>query len=320
MTAFVPSLERDAPFQVSVHSWLPKNFYFAPQPSTYRSDHIQLWQVKIIVDGFVQCAETFGADVKWPKVIAVANMEPSISKKIPLPLHFPQFHEEVTSVSEWSPEDTIGRIKIEISEGYAHVQPGNMGKPGTITFHKLLNHAFFNFQPAPLKILQRTGIAYPKPEMAAAMLPLSTRRPSNLIAFPGAVQAPRSFDHARNISASNVSSYQYTSPYMGPGGPPNTPHFEEMPPPPTAWNLGYHFDDNHSATSRSTSAYSNVPLSALPLPVPAGNTGKMPPPYPTAATRRADRPRADPSQVRCVPRHAPSSAQSFKMVAQNSRA
>ena len=121
MTTFVPSLEQDAPFQVSVHSWMPKKFYFAPQPGTERVNHIQLWQIKIIVDGVTQCIETFRDDVQWPKVISVANMEPLINKKIPQPLHFPQFHEEVTTESNWSPSDPIGRVKVEISEGYAQV-------------------------------------------------------------------------------------------------------------------------------------------------------------------------------------------------------
>ncbi|EME46054.1 hypothetical protein DOTSEDRAFT_125358 [Dothistroma septosporum NZE10] len=236
MTSFVPSLDYDAPFQISVHSWMPKRFYYAPQPGSHQVDHVQMWQIKVIVDGITQCIETFNGDVKWPKVIPIANMEPPINKDTPQPLHFPHFHEQIMTDTNWSPHDTVGRIKIEISEGYAQIKPDDLDTIGPFRYYKLLNHAFFNFQPAPFKILQRTGVAFPSPRLESHILTL--RGANNLVTLPYAFQTATVRNHARNMSTSSVSSRQHSSPYMGPGGPPNTPHFAEAPPSATAWNIG----------------------------------------------------------------------------------
>lgn len=60
------------------------------------------------------------------------------------PLRFPRFYKSVMSQQHWDANDFKGRVKVEISEGYVKLENDKQ------VFVKLMIHATFNFQPAPL--------------------------------------------------------------------------------------------------------------------------------------------------------------------------
>lgn len=70
------------------------------------------------------------------------------------PLRFPRFYKSVMSQQHWDANDFKGRVKVELSEGYVKLENGKQ------MFVKLMNHAIFNFQPAPLGMPQRSSLTY----------------------------------------------------------------------------------------------------------------------------------------------------------------
>ncbi|EME82623.1 uncharacterized protein MYCFIDRAFT_137301 [Pseudocercospora fijiensis CIRAD86] len=142
MTSFIASLQPGDPFQVSIHSWGKRKFFF---DSNARSDdrlQTQVWHAQVMVDGILQSVEVFDPNIQWPKVIAHSNTHTMHGAAL---LQFPPFHRSTMSQTAWNALDETGRIKVVVSEGWLR----NDGK----SFHKLATHAIFNFQPAPLGML-----------------------------------------------------------------------------------------------------------------------------------------------------------------------
>lgn len=142
LTGFIPSLAPGSQFQISIHSWTPQRFRFHPEVAPNADSPQQVWHVQLTVDGVIIGIEIFQPDVVWPKVISLANTQ-VIRGRIQ-PLRFPQFHEEVMKESSWDALSDLGRIKVEISEGYLRGARGNQ------SFVKLTTHAIFSFQHAPM--------------------------------------------------------------------------------------------------------------------------------------------------------------------------
>ncbi|KXT07765.1 hypothetical protein AC579_2786 [Pseudocercospora musae] len=249
MTSFLASLHPGAPFQVSIHSWGKRNFFF---DSNARSDdnlQTQVWHAQITVDGVLQSVEVFGPDIQWPKVIANSNMQ-TMDGAAPL-LQFPAFHRSTMSQTGWDALDETGRIKVVVSEGWLR----NDGK----SFHKLATHVIFNFQPAPLDVLQRCDIAWPNATIMAN--PVGIHQPSRQSSCGSMLNHDL---HHRNasinsaFSAASAGAFS-SSPALGghmPGPPPPTPTYADR-------FAAYHYPPDGS--SRSTSAYTTISQAALPL-------------------------------------------------------
>lgn len=59
-------------------------------------------------------------------------------------LRFPPFHRAIMSETHWDATEDLGRIKIELSQGY------QVERDGKVIFHKHSNVVCYSFQPAPL--------------------------------------------------------------------------------------------------------------------------------------------------------------------------
>jgi hypothetical protein len=68
VTTFIPSLPRNAPFQVSIHSWTKTGPLLAPGLNGERAKEV--WQVKVVIDGAFVAAENYGIDVSWPQIMS----------------------------------------------------------------------------------------------------------------------------------------------------------------------------------------------------------------------------------------------------------
>ena len=64
LTTFIPTLDKNDPFQISIHSWT-KTGALLELPNDMR----QLWQVKVVIDGTCVCTENFAVDAAWPQII-----------------------------------------------------------------------------------------------------------------------------------------------------------------------------------------------------------------------------------------------------------
>ncbi|KAK4955444.1 hypothetical protein LTR66_013438 [Elasticomyces elasticus] len=149
VTAFVPSITRGEPFTISIHSWSKPTPSYAAFTGLGLAPNM-LFGVRVLVDGVCVASESYSATSTWPKCLA----RDSAGRK----LLFPPFHREVLSHSHWAAEDSLGRIKVVISEGIEGDQPGLM-------LQRSKNLVTFAFQPAPLDLLERCGIAWPNPSM-----------------------------------------------------------------------------------------------------------------------------------------------------------
>ncbi|KAI5359407.1 hypothetical protein Slin15195_G070340 [Septoria linicola] len=272
MTGFVASLEPGRPFSISLHSWRPKPFSFRPAAET-RAKAPQVWQFKVIVDGEVRCADTMTADVQWPKVIHEATAHAAHDGN-PEQLLFPPFHEDRIRERQWHPYGDKGRIKIEIAEGFLQKRDGHT------EFVKLTVHAIFNFLHAPMNILRDCGKAWPcqyvleKKRLTAPHLAQDRPADNEREEF----QEPERFRHHTG-GPQKRSQQRHNSGYQP--LPLSSPMYNNMPgmPPPTP---SYAFDGypGHSyydgRSSRSTSAYSNISHSAMPLMAHYGPTLPMP--------------------------------------------
>ncbi|KAF2170110.1 hypothetical protein M409DRAFT_19716 [Zasmidium cellare ATCC 36951] len=263
ITCFTPSIDEGLPFQVSVHSWTPKPFFYSSLEGTQAGAPTQLWQVKIMVDGFDACIEHYPENVHWPKVIPAANLFPTDTEGNMQPLRFPKFYKSVMSQHHWDANDFKGRIKVEISEGYVKLEQGKQ------VFVKLMNHATFNFQPAPLDVLQRAAIAWPN----TAIFKNPIKSDGGLVFGQGPAFASRA-THQRNMSASSMNSMQSSPSYFGGPLPPSSFNYAPGLVPP----------NTYANSSRSSSAYSTIPVSSLPLPVAVAAAAARSPACPSNST------------------------------------
>lgn len=66
LTTFVPSLPRNAPFQVSIHSWAKTG------PIHGVVSAKEAWQVRVVIDGACVATENFAIDVNWPQILSLS--------------------------------------------------------------------------------------------------------------------------------------------------------------------------------------------------------------------------------------------------------
>lgn len=69
LTCFVPSLTANAPFQVSVHTWVKPASILGANNAGYVAGAKYQWRIKIVVEGNAIANETFPEDVDWPRQI-----------------------------------------------------------------------------------------------------------------------------------------------------------------------------------------------------------------------------------------------------------
>ncbi|KAJ6151824.1 hypothetical protein N7470_006952 [Penicillium chermesinum] len=134
LTAFVPSLEKDSAFRVSVHSW------DKPRPSRFmermmQPDDVLLFEARVFIDGTLTAGGVFGQRALWPYVIDLDR------DGNPDNLRFPAFHPEILEQRHWDAGDVYGRIK------------------------RVKDVVSLSFQHAPLHILEYSNIAWPNPSM-----------------------------------------------------------------------------------------------------------------------------------------------------------
>ncbi|KAJ5225094.1 hypothetical protein N7468_006319, partial [Penicillium chermesinum] len=151
LTAFVPSLEKDSAFRVSVHSW------DKPRPSRFmermmQPDDVLLFEARVFIDGTLTAGGVFGQRALWPYVIDLDR------DGNPDNLRFPAFHPEILEQRHWDAGDVYGRIKVVIAEGFA--RPNR-----TPPFERVKDVVSLSFQHAPLHILEYSNIAWPNPTM-----------------------------------------------------------------------------------------------------------------------------------------------------------
>ncbi|KAK3723144.1 hypothetical protein LTR37_001867 [Vermiconidia calcicola] len=248
LTTFIPSLQRNAPFQISVHSWVKTVPLLGPLADGSKAK--ELWQARVVVDG--ECVSTRFIDNEsvWPHIICTHNLRfldtssassPSVTRQSNQ-LQFPPFHREIMSQSHWNAADRVGRIRVELSAVYV---PEGVGR-----YVKLRDIVIFAFQPAPLELLEHSGVAWPNTHMF--MNPLQANRFHNVHA-PNAIM-PAAAKHKRVASTSNINS---TTPMFGDS-------FFQRPASPSN-PITHDMNSNYDASSRSTSAYSVMGSSAAPL-------------------------------------------------------
>ncbi|KAH9826323.1 hypothetical protein Tdes44962_MAKER03583 [Teratosphaeria destructans] len=201
VTCFVPSLAANSPFQLSLHSWAPPTSILGETGAAgYVPGTAYKWRVQVIVDGKLVCTEKWAEDTAWPKQfdgIASGRLDKE-GKPLKDPFLFPKFHKKILSEQQWNASDDIGRIKIKISAGY-DIAEG---------FIKLVDHLIFSFQHAPIETLQRSGIAWPHPNMVQVSNPLQTVDAHALLEVHGLPRA----SHEPEVSSRNTSSTYSTFP------------------------------------------------------------------------------------------------------------
>ncbi|KAJ5121149.1 uncharacterized protein N7515_009110 [Penicillium bovifimosum] len=239
LTTFVPGLQRDSPFQVSIHSWEK------PRPSStiesnMEPEDVLLFEARIFLDGTFVAGSIYGQRTKWPQII---DHGCSIDRDgNPDSLRFPPFHPEILQQRHWDAGDSFGRIKVVIAEGFSRP---NRSPP----FERFRHVIAFSFQHAPLDILEYSNIAWPNPKMwlaapnaprygtankyvvskgiedgAHGHSPTKPGRPEPLIPFTA---------DSSSQSSSNIATYSGTSSIYDAW----TPH-RGFPIPSTQWN-GY---------------------------------------------------------------------------------
>ncbi|WPH03271.1 Hypothetical protein R9X50_00614800 [Acrodontium crateriforme] len=212
VTCFVPSLAHNASFHLSVHSWTEQSIFGATNPYV-PADANYMWQVHVIVDGISVATQTYPHDISWPQQIAMSNTLGKDGKS--LPLGFPPFHGSFLAQTHWDASEDMGRIKVELSAGHMVEQHG------TAHFMKVVTHALFAFQPAPLGLLERNGVAWPSHAMPVIAVNHPTALQTTMSPIRPTYHFPNTFTNKRHLSSASV------------------------------------FDTN----SRSTSGYTDVPIS-----------------------------------------------------------
>ncbi|CAK3754800.1 Hypothetical predicted protein [Lecanosticta acicola] len=205
-----------------------------------------VFHLKVLVDGVVSCIHT----ITHEETVWPKSFEHVNVDGLNTPLQFPVYSDSVMQPATWDPRDLQGRIRLEISEGFMATTRG-----GNLNFIKTANHAIFSFQPAPLYKLEDTRVAYPNPFLTANPLPPQGAWPLQ------AMMIPRASHRKSSVSSNSSAASGRFRRYSGSSTP-------------------------HSGSSRSTSGYSIMSASAMPLLQKAA--GSMPPPPPPIrATRYA---------------------------------
>ncbi|KAJ5355742.1 hypothetical protein N7517_010351 [Penicillium concentricum] len=236
LTTFIPSLPRDSPFQVSVHSWEK------PRPSmqiesNMEPEDVLLFEVRLFIDGVFVTGSIYGQRTSWPQIMGLdrdGNQDT---------LRFPPFHSEILQQKHWDAGDSQGRIKVVIAEGFS--RPNR-----TPPFERYKHVIVFSFQHAPLDVLEFSDISWPSPNMwlsvpngsrygsaarygtskvvgdgAHGHSPSKPDRPEHRIAVT-ANTSSQSSSNAATYSGSTPSTYNAWTPHRG------------FPIPSTQWN-GY---------------------------------------------------------------------------------
>lgn len=252
----------------------------------------------------ISSVQRYPLDVSWPQIIGESFLTTLFRSNLttlacanqnlggfpiegPVPLRFPPFYPSTTQTTVWDAADEQGRVMIEISEGYLDMVHG------VEEFTKLKNYVLYNFQPAPLgmdfdetlsrddtnhfaDVLKRVGIAWPNPAMFEHPLPPRDVAQHSLGMFPEAMHAKdhaHGMAHRRKMSVNSAASSYFSSPMFSSGMP--------GPPPPTpamSMTFGISPGSICDDSSRSTSAYSTIPYSSLPmLSDQVGQLGGQPP-------------------------------------------
>ncbi|KAJ5580165.1 uncharacterized protein N7459_006150 [Penicillium hispanicum] len=157
LTAFVPSLPKDTPFRVSIHSWEK------PRPSRLteslmQPDDLLLFEARVFIDGLLVSGGIFGQRTTWPYVIDLSSHIDRDGNQDTL--RFPPFHPEILDQRHWDAGDAYGRIKVVIAEGFARP----LRSP---PFERVKDVIALSFQHAPTQVLEYSNIAWPNPSMWA---------------------------------------------------------------------------------------------------------------------------------------------------------
>ncbi|KAL2351183.1 hypothetical protein BJ546DRAFT_361737 [Cryomyces antarcticus] len=168
LTCFVPSLPRGSPFKVSIHSWGRQKLSAGLRSLGVTHERL-LFGVRVLVDGECIASEVFSPEVVWPQLIDLSDM--CTAKGQGQQLRFPPFHQEVLAQSHWTAGESLGRIKVIVSEGYQ-----GLGQ-GKVQFERVNDIVCFSFQHAPLDVLEQSAIAWPNASMwsTASQLPSNAR-------------------------------------------------------------------------------------------------------------------------------------------------
>ncbi|KAI9699509.1 MAG: hypothetical protein M1820_007140 [Bogoriella megaspora] len=161
MTAFIPSLPRGTPFKTSVHCWETPKPSLDAESAKSRGEKV-VFGAKAFIDG-VCVTQAIDPYTDWPQLIG--DESNGTHQQL---LKFPPFHPEILQEAIWDARETLGRIKVVISEG---VTKGS----GVDDYTPMRNIVCFAFQHAPLEILERTNISWPNTIMWRAVLdPMGT--------------------------------------------------------------------------------------------------------------------------------------------------
>ncbi|KAK5121153.1 hypothetical protein LTR85_005637 [Meristemomyces frigidus] len=284
LTCFVPSLETNAPFQISMHSWTKPISILGPNAG-YAPGTDYVWRIKIAIDGLVAVNETFPETITWPRQLG----EPLPDDSSPIKadcldtasalgptekLAFPKFHRSMLSQSHWNACEEKGRIKVQLSAGYMLQQDG---KP---QFIKLVDHAMFSFQPAPLDILERSGIAWPNPNLPIVNNPL---QPPEVQARQVSIGGLPVLDDGSSRSTSAYSAYSsaaYPPMHMTATYPASYPYAPTISAPMGAHQLGAHAMSQEAMKFRLPTDQLQTIINALSPPKQVANTAMLPPPLP----------------------------------------
>ncbi|KAJ5189825.1 hypothetical protein N7472_008839 [Penicillium cf. griseofulvum] len=158
LTTFIPSLLKDSPFQVSVHSW-EKPHPSVQIESNMEPEDILLFEVRLFIDGVFVAGSLYGQRTSWPQIMVQAGLDRDGNQDA---LRFPPFHSEILQQKHWDAGDSQGRIKIVIAEGFS--RPNR-----TPPFERYKHVIVFSFQHAPLDVLEFSDIAWPNPNLWLAM-------------------------------------------------------------------------------------------------------------------------------------------------------
>ncbi|KAJ5632176.1 hypothetical protein N7490_008515 [Penicillium lividum] len=155
LTTFVPSMPKDSPFRVSIHSWEK------PRPSRFmeklmQADDVLVFEARVLIDGQPVAGGIFGQRSLWPYVIDFSsNIDRDGNQDV---LRFPDFHPEILDQQHWDAGDPFGRVQVIISEGFSRP----MRSP---PFERVKNVISLSFQHAPLHILEFSNLAWPNANM-----------------------------------------------------------------------------------------------------------------------------------------------------------
>lgn len=112
------------------------------------------FEARIVIDGVVTSGLAFKGHEPTPHTIDSFLGQDGLTHH----LAFPPFHSELLTQSYWNASESLGRIKVVISEGTYCNHQGS-------SFERRKNIVCFAFQHAPLSILQDANIAWPNPNV-----------------------------------------------------------------------------------------------------------------------------------------------------------